>query len=110
MMAADGHNQPIVVIGAGGHAKVVIEALRWSGWNVIGCTDGDPSPRQVVGAPVIGGDDALPGLLDSGVGQVDVGPAGEAVFEVPGRFAMANQHQFVHGGLCVEKWCRSPAF
>ena len=66
-MTVDGDGQPVVVIGAGGHAKVVIEALRWSGWNVIGCTDGDPTPRQVVGVPVLGGDEMLPGILASGV-------------------------------------------
>jgi hypothetical protein len=36
------------------------------------------------------------GLLDAGVGQVHVGPAGEAVFKVPGGFAVANQDEFVH--------------
>jgi hypothetical protein len=42
----------------------------------------------------------LLGLLHAGLGQVDVGPAGEAVFEIPGRFAVADQYQFVHvGGL-----------
>lgn len=66
-MAVDPREQPVVVVGAGGHAKVVIEALRWSGWDVIGCTDGDPTPRQVVGAPVLGGDDMLPAILASGV-------------------------------------------
>jgi hypothetical protein len=51
----------------------------------------------------------LLGLFHAGLGQVDVGPAGEAVFEVPGRFAVADQYQFVHvGGL----WKRlgKPAF
>lgn len=57
----------VVVIGAGGHAKVVIEALRWSGWTVIGCTDGDPTPRTILGVPVIGGDEVLPSVRASGV-------------------------------------------
>ena len=39
------------------------------------------------------------GLRNAGVGQVHIGPAGEAVFEVPGGFAVADQHEFVHGDL-----------
>ncbi|GAA4005794.1 acetyltransferase [Sphingomonas humi] len=57
----------IVVIGAGGHAKVVIECLRHAGWNVIGCTDADPTPRSCAGVPVIGTDDALGRLRSEGV-------------------------------------------
>jgi len=37
------------------------------------------------------------GLLHTGGGQVNIGPAGEAVFEVSGGFATANEHEFVHG-------------
>ena len=33
-------------------------------------------------------------------GQVDVGPAGEAVVEVPGGFAVAHENNFVHGETC----------
>ena len=41
------------------------------------------------------------GLLHAGGRQVHVGPAGKAVFKVPGGFAVANQYEFVHGwGLC----------
>lgn len=57
----------IVVIGAGGHAKVAIEALRFSGWRVIGCTDRDETERLIVGAPVLGSDDILPNLRSAGV-------------------------------------------
>ncbi|QIL01457.1 acetyltransferase [Sphingomonas sinipercae] len=57
----------VVVIGAGGHAKVAIEALRHSGWNVVGCTDPDGSSRQVVGADVLGDDSLLPELRSAGI-------------------------------------------
>ena len=39
----------------------------------------------------------LLGLLDAGGRQIDIGPAGETVLEIPGRFAVADQYQFVHG-------------
>lgn len=53
--------RPIVVVGAGGHAKVVIDALLAAGREVIGCTDVDASRhgQSVLGVPVIGNDDAL---------------------------------------------------
>lgn len=52
---------PVVVLGAGGHAKVVIEALRAVGREVAGCLDPRGSEAALPGAPVLGGD----GWLDS---------------------------------------------
>lgn len=60
-------DRAVVVIGAGGHAKVAIEALRGAGWRVVGLTDLDSRPRQVLGAEVIGGDEALERLRGDGV-------------------------------------------
>ncbi len=55
------------------------------------------------------------GLRDAGGGQVNIGPAGEAVFQVPGGFAVANQDEFVHGEAGIEaeivgmpRTCRVP--
>ena len=36
-------------------------------------------------------------LRHAGVGQRHIGPAGEAVLEVPGRFAVADEDELVHG-------------
>ena len=36
-------------------------------------------------------------LLQAQRGQVDIGPAGEPVFQVPGGFAVANEYELVHG-------------
>jgi UDP-perosamine 4-acetyltransferase len=59
---------PVVVIGAGGHAKVVIELIRAQGrYEVVGCTDREPQRREVVGAPLLGSDDVLPGLYARGI-------------------------------------------
>ena len=52
----------------------------------------------------------LLGLFDTGRRQVDVGPAGEAVFEIPGRFAVANQYQLVHEGGLWRNACGNPTF
>jgi UDP-perosamine 4-acetyltransferase len=59
---------PVVVIGAGGHAKVVIELIRAQGlYDVMGCTDREPEQRDVVGAPILGSDDVLPDLYARGI-------------------------------------------
>ncbi|MEF3365150.1 acetyltransferase [Methylocystis sp. 9N] len=59
---------PIVIIGSGGHAKVVIELARATGlFEVVGCTDPEPGARAVLGAPILGADDILPNLLERGV-------------------------------------------
>ena len=57
----------IVVVGAGGHAAVVVECLQAiGGYDVIGLVDTDPDAEPVIGIPVIGSDEMLPGLLASG--------------------------------------------
>ncbi|WP_027937104.1 acetyltransferase [Anaeroarcus burkinensis] len=51
----------IIVLGAGGHAKVVIEALRYQGATIIGIVDNEPSKRktEILNIPVIGNDDTI---------------------------------------------------
>ena len=52
--------KPIIVIGAGGHAKVVIEALMLSGREVIGLLTPDQEKgAEVSGVKVLGGDSVL---------------------------------------------------
>lgn len=80
-MAGRADGRPVVVIGAGGHAKVVIECLRHQGWNVVGCTDADPSPRDCAGAPVLGSDELLPKLKAEGVGHAFCALGGNALRE-----------------------------
>jgi sugar O-acyltransferase (sialic acid O-acetyltransferase NeuD family) len=70
-----------VVIGGGGHAKVLIAVLRKLDWSLAGYTDrADAGP--ILGVRWLGTDEVLAGLLaeDSGhaalvgVGKVDAGP------------------------------------
>jgi len=60
---------PIIVIGSGGHAKVVIDALLNEGRNVIGITDSDPARNgsEVLGIPIIGDDAVLETYKSSGI-------------------------------------------
>ena len=57
-----------MVIGAGGHAKVVIEAI-WAmdGFEIVGVIDPKPENPELLGVPVLGGDEELPKLLIEGV-------------------------------------------
>jgi sugar O-acyltransferase (sialic acid O-acetyltransferase NeuD family) len=69
---------PILIIGAGGHAAVVADALLASGQRVMGFTDADPAwhQRELCGLRVLGDDRLLEGkkvgslVLANGIGGV----------------------------------------
>ena len=53
----------LVIVGAGGHAAVVIEAAQaMRCFSIVGIVDPKPEAPDVLGIPVLGGDDCLPGL------------------------------------------------
>lgn len=58
---------PLVIIGAGGHAKVVLELLRDAGATIVGLTDANPLTGNLLGVPVLGDDTLLPALFERGV-------------------------------------------
>jgi UDP-perosamine 4-acetyltransferase len=58
----------VVILGTSGHAKVVIELFRAvNELEVIGCTAGTESSGMVCGVPVLGTDDILADVRESGV-------------------------------------------
>ena len=66
----------IVGLGAGGHAKGIIEVLSADPQQeIVGCLDADPElfGSSVLGVPVLGGDDLLPQLRAQGVTHFFVG-------------------------------------
>jgi sugar O-acyltransferase (sialic acid O-acetyltransferase NeuD family) len=66
----------IILLGAGGHGRVVLDALRsYADVEVLGFIDADPTVRQVDGASVIGDDTKLGSLRGLGIthGVVTVG-------------------------------------
>ncbi len=69
----------VLVLGAGGHAKVVIDSLRASGREIAGVLDADPTPRTVAGAEVIGSDAALERLRGEGLAEAFVALGGNAL-------------------------------
>jgi UDP-perosamine 4-acetyltransferase len=66
-----------VVLGGGGHAKVVVETLLNEGkCRPMGVTDPRISEGKLLGVPYVGDDEVLPKLLKKGVRAFVVGLAG----------------------------------
>ena len=62
-----------VIIGAGGHAKVVIDLFRAAGqYDIAGLVDAGAPGTLVNGAAIIGGDDDLPRLRREGITHAHV--------------------------------------
>ena len=74
-----------VILGAGGHAKVLIDCiLARDEAEIVAALDPDTSTwgKQVLGVPVAGGDDLLPEMAKQGVTHFVVAVGGiQAVFE-----------------------------
>ena len=57
----------IVIVGAGGHAKVIVELFRASAaYEIHGCTDA-ASVSEILGVPVLGTDEVLAGIRAQGI-------------------------------------------
>ena len=62
----------IIVVGAGGHAKVCIELLQIMGEKVAYCVGAMDGPKQCLGVPVLRGDENLKILRSAGYSKVFV--------------------------------------
>lgn len=106
---------PIIGLGAGGHARSLLEALRSAGeFEVVALLDDDPARvgGEVLGVPVRAADAALERLRREGVGHAFVGIGGvtrpdgrRAAFE---RLAAAGYAlpPVVHASAVVSPWAR----
>ncbi|MBQ9480388.1 MAG: acetyltransferase [Selenomonadaceae bacterium] len=71
-------DKPIIMLGAGGHAKVLLDILIDAGANVLGILDRDPDVAPIFDIPIIGTDDDIsryaPAEIDliNGLGSVGV--------------------------------------
>jgi len=60
--------QKIILVGTGGHAKVVIDIIRKEGkYNIVGCTSSDVSISKFEGIRVFGSDEMFPVIFSKGV-------------------------------------------
>lgn len=81
---------PVLVLGAGGHAKVLVEALLAGAAVVAGIVDADPklNGMQLLGVPVLGGDELIETfppseiLLVNGIGSVGLPVRRRELFEL----------------------------
>jgi UDP-perosamine 4-acetyltransferase len=79
---------PVIVLGAGGHGRVLLEALRLSREKVIGVTDAQPShvDKKKLRVPVLGNDKAVLSyspkkvFLANGLGSTGVTPKRAELF------------------------------
>lgn len=82
-------SQPVIVLGSGGHAKVLIETLLASSTMIAGIADPAPSTvgQLVLGVPVIGNDDIVREFppeeirLVNGIGSVGLPVRRQELFE-----------------------------
>lgn len=74
-----GADYRMVIVGGGGHAKVVIELARALGFDLVGCTDPGSLGRTVAGLEVIGDDSVLEGLHRDGVALAAVALGNNAI-------------------------------
>lgn len=82
-------NLPVIILGAGGHAKVLIEALLASSAVIKGIVDSNPTlvGSRLLGVPVLGGDDVVDEFTPSqirlvnGVGSIGLPLKRQQVFE-----------------------------
>jgi sugar O-acyltransferase (sialic acid O-acetyltransferase NeuD family) len=85
---------PLIVVGAGGHAKVCIDALRLAGRDVKGIlTPEEPLwGKAVQGVPVLGDDDRIDGYVPSEVEVVNgIGSTGDPSRRIQIYMAMKNK-------------------
>lgn len=83
------NRSPVIILGAGGHAKVVLAALVCAGYEVLGLTDSDSAKHgaTILDVPVLGPDEAILnyGVTDvqlaNGIGSIGKSDARRRVFE-----------------------------
>jgi UDP-perosamine 4-acetyltransferase len=81
--------RPLIVLGAGGHAKVLIDALQQQSAEILGVTDRDAERKHqlMCGVPIIGNDEAVMAYpaeriyLVNAVGSVRTGSRRRELFE-----------------------------
>lgn len=78
----------VVIIGSGGHVKVLVDALLLSGRNVLGCTSqkNDETDKAILGVPILGGDEIIH----------DFGPSNWCLVNGIGRGGMDNHRRTVY--------------
>lgn len=86
----------VIVIGAGGHAKVCIESLRAMGEQVDFCVGDSHSKSDCVGVPVLNGDEHLARLHADGYTRAFVAIGSNRIREQLADLAIAQGYELVN--------------
>lgn len=86
----------IVIVGAGGHAKVCIELLRAMGESVSYCVGALDSPDNCLGVPILRGDENLSLLRSEGYSKVFVAIGSNRLRERLGALCTGQGYQLVN--------------
>ena len=89
-------SKKVIVLGAGGHAKVVIELLRSSGYQVDYCVGGAESSNNCMGVPVLSGDIHLNNLREDGYSLVFPAIGSNALRARLGRYVVELGYSLVN--------------
>lgn len=89
-------NRGLIVVGAGGHAKVCIELLRAMGMPIAFCIGGDDSPADCIGVPVLRGDSHLALLRKQGHGLAFIAIGSNSLRQRLGRHALDLGYELVN--------------
>src|SRR5450830_438774 len=110
--------RPVLVLGAGGHARVVAATLLEAGRRLLGYIDTDVSlwGTASLGGIVLGGDERLSDFspleigLANGIGSVRQPTVRRMVFEQGRRLGFLSRQSFIHGPACRPMPCWPKAF
>lgn len=86
----------IILVGAGGHAKVCIEILQAMGEVIAYCVGREDSPDLCVGVPVLRGDENLVRLREEGYSRLFVAIGENRLRERLATFAIEQGYQLVN--------------
>ena len=87
-----------VVLGAGGHAKIILDIMKLNHINICGLTDAVLTENDTcMGYPVLGTDDVLPELKEKGINKAVMGIGHVGAYQVRNKvyeFALSKGFDF----------------
>jgi UDP-perosamine 4-acetyltransferase len=89
-------NRGVVIVGAGGHAKVCIELLRATGTPIECCIAGQDSGADCIGVPVFKGDEHLLRMRESGCNLAFIALGSNALRQRLGHTVLQMGYQLVN--------------
>jgi UDP-perosamine 4-acetyltransferase len=86
----------IVIVGAGGHAKVCIELLQAMGEQISYCIGNEESPELCLGIPVLQGDNHIQSLYEDGYSRIFIAIGSNSLRERLATQAINQGYQLVN--------------